>query len=148
MNAENNDDFDFDLWLSACLFSRADKLTEDEWNDYFDTVSEDEFTKSGCPSCKYECEEDFWELRKYVIGYWDMGEFNEVVSSGFNEELAIEWFLENYQPKNRYAPYIARCETIYELEQRIKSGDTDLPYDGQTDRFENFGNAYYEALYN
>jgi hypothetical protein len=49
-----------------------------------------------------------WELRKYVIGYWDMGEFNEVILSAFNEELAVEWFLENYQPKNRYAPYIAR----------------------------------------
>ncbi|MDO8653295.1 MAG: hypothetical protein Q7R66_14010 [Undibacterium sp.] len=148
MNTENNDDFDFDLWLSAFELIKTCKLSEDEWTDYIDTVTEYEFTKNGCPSCKYECEEDFWELRKYMIGYWDMGEFNETISSGFTEELAIEWFLENYQPKSCYAPYIARCETFYELEQRIKSGDTDFPHDGQTDRFENFGNKYYEALNN
>jgi hypothetical protein len=85
------------------------------------------------------------EICDWLLGY---GEFNEAFLSAFNEELAVEWFLENYQPKNRYAPYIARCETICEAEKRIKSGDTDLPHDGQTDRFENFGNAYYEALYN
>ena len=41
MNTENNDDFDFDLWLSAFEFIRTGSLTEDEWNDHYNTVTED-----------------------------------------------------------------------------------------------------------
>ncbi|MBC3937082.1 hypothetical protein H8K47_17130 [Undibacterium sp. CY7W] len=131
MKPENTDAFDFDELFGNLDMSSARELTEDEWRDFAYFPREDSVT-----------EED------YLIGYYDMGMFNEITVRARNEELAIDGFLCDYQPKGRYAPYIARCETMIRAKGRIAAGYTDLPYDGQTERFENFGNKYYEALNN
>lgn len=147
MNTENNDKFDLELWLSAFKLVQSVRLTEDEWSDYFETVSEADFEQQGYFSDN-EKEEYPWAERKFVIGYWDMGMFNERLVKAFTEELAMDSFLYSYQPLSSLPPYIARLESLDEVELRIRSGDTSLPEDGQTDRFENFSNKYYEALNN
>jgi hypothetical protein len=92
--------------------------------------------------------QDYWVSKKFVIGYWDMGMFNEVVVKAYTEELAKDSFLCDYKPLGSQPPYIARCESLDEVELRIASGDTALPEDGQFWRFDNFANKYAEALRN
>ena len=81
----------------------------------------------------------------YVIGFYDMGMFDEFQVMAHDEDEAREIFIFNYVVKKE-EPYIARCETLKEVEERIKSGNTALPKDWQLSRFEDFSNKYYEAL--
>jgi hypothetical protein len=81
----------------------------------------------------------------YVIGFYDMGMFDELQIMAHDKDEAREIFLFNYTVKKE-EPYIARCETLKEVEERIKSGNAALPMDWQLPRFEDFSNKYYEAL--
>ena len=131
MKPENNNEWDFFDLVGDLDMSTSRELTEDEWNDYIYFPREDRYTE-----------------KDYLIGYYDMGIFEEKIVRACNEELAVDSFLHDYQPKRELQPYIARCETLLRAEARIAAGFTDLPEDGQFWRYENFGNAYYEALNN
>lgn len=131
MNQENNDDFDFNDWFGDMDMGTSRPLTEDEWNDYAYFPKEDRYTE-----------------KDYLIGYYDMGVFNEQIVRACNEELAADGFLCDYQSKRGLPPYIARCETVERAKIRMEVGYTDLPEDGQMWRYADFGNAYYEALNN
>ncbi|MEB0233265.1 hypothetical protein, partial [Undibacterium sp. 10I3] len=126
MNTEINNEFDFDDWFGDLDMSTSSELTEEEWSDYIHIVTDEEFTE-----------------KDYLIGYWDMGMFEEKIVRASNEELAIDGFLQDYQPKRGLPPYIARCETIRWAEARVAAGYTDLPEDGQFERYQDFGSAYY-----
>jgi hypothetical protein len=121
---------DFISWLESPNWT-GQEMSEEDWNDYIHIVTDEEFT---------ECD--------YLVGYYDMDVYGEQVVRASDEEFAIDGFLTNYQSKKGYAPYIARCETVYEAKERIAAGDTGLPEDGQFERYADFGNAYYEALNN
>src|SRR5450830_218424 len=107
----------------------ANNMTEEDWDEYLDADTHEEYT-----------------VRDYQIGYWDMGEYGEQIIRATCEELAEDSFLCEYQPKRKCQPYIARCETLADVAERIASGDKSLPSDGQTWRFEDAGNMYYEAM--
>jgi hypothetical protein len=123
--------FDMDDWLNAFNAAEAQPLTERDWNDYLYVKVEDEYTE-----------------RDYQISFYDMGVYGEQIVRACDEEFAIDAFLTCYQSKIGYPPFVARCETLYEVQERIAAGDTGFPEDGQVERYGNFGNAYYEALNN
>ncbi|MFZ6863066.1 hypothetical protein ACO0K7_10545 [Undibacterium sp. Ji67W] len=107
----------------------ANEMMEEDWDEYLDADTHEEYT-----------------VRDYQIGYWDMGEYGEQIVRATCEELAEDSFLCEYQPKRKCQPYIARCETLAEVADRIASGDNSLPTDGQIWRFDDAGNMYYEAM--
>ncbi|MFZ6773240.1 hypothetical protein ACO0LB_11050 [Undibacterium sp. SXout7W] len=131
MKPETNDEFDFSEWFGDLDMSTSVPLTEDEWNDYAYFPREDRVTE-----------------KDYLIGYYDMGVFDEKIVRACNEEFAIDSFLCDYQPKRGLPPYIARCETVTRAEIRREVGYTDPPEDRQFERYGNFSNKYYEALHN
>lgn len=87
-------------------------------------------------------------LETYVIGFYDMGMFDECEVVAHDEDEAVELFLFSYAKKRGIEPYIARCETLEEAGERIKSGNTALPRDWQLSRFDDISNMYHEALNN
>ena len=105
------------------------EMMEEDWDEYLNADTYEKYT-----------------VRDYQIGYWDMGQYGEQIVRATCEELAEDGFLCEYQPKRKCQPYIARCETLAEVAERIASGDKSLPSDGQTWRFEDAGNMYYEAM--
>ena len=107
----------------------ANEMMEEDWDEYLDADTHEDYT-----------------VRDYQIGYWDMGEYGEQIIRATCEGLAEDSFLCEYQPKRKCQPYIARCETLAEVAERIASGDKSLPSDGQTWRFDDAGNMYYEAM--
>lgn len=81
----------------------------------------------------------------YLIGFYDLGMFDEVIIEADDEETACEIFRDEYVPKkNGVRPCIARCETVQEAQSRIHRGDTSLPANDAD--WSDFGNAYFEAL--
>jgi hypothetical protein len=149
MNEENKDEFDLNTWLSTFDGCTYEEMSDDDWNDFLNIVIDEEIPEPDCLAHRDDMEEeDYWEEKKYLIGYWDMGNFNEVTARGFTEELAIDSFIANYRSPHGLQPYVARCETYFECENRIQSGDNSLPEDGQVWRHKNFCNAYYEELNN
>jgi len=82
---------------------------------------------------------------RYLIGFYDLGMFDEVMIEATDEETAREIFREEYVPKkNGVCPRIARCETVQEAQNRLHRGETSLPANDAD--WSNFGNAYFEAL--
>lgn len=115
-------------WLESPNWT-GQEMSEEDWDSFLSKTIEDEYTE-----------------RDYLVSYYDMGVYGEQVVRACDEEFAIDGFLTTYQSKNSYQPYVARCETLYEAKERVATGDTELPEDGQFERYSDFGNAYYEAL--
>lgn len=131
MTATNNKDWDFDEWLNALDMSESRRLTEEEWAHYVHLPIAEAFIE-----------------RDYLIGYFDMGIYEEITVRACSDILAMDGFLCSYQPKRELPPYIARCETKTDTKARLAAGYTGLPEDRQMERYADFGNAYYEALNN
>lgn len=86
-------------------------------------------------------------MDKYLIGFYDLGMFGEMVVEATDEECAKDVFRETYPPKkSRTSPYIARCELLSEAEERIRRGDHSLPANDNDWAYADFGNAYFESL--
>ena len=105
MKPENNNEWDFFDLVGGLDMSTSRELTEDEWNDYIYFPREDRYTE-----------------KDYLIGYYDMGIFEEKIVRACNQELAVDSFLHDYQPKRELQPYIARCETMLRAKARIAAG--------------------------
>lgn len=131
-----------------CLIDESTVMTEQDWADFFSINAQSLDAIADTDSTEDNGEEFVWEEREYLIGYWDMGNFGEVIVKGYDEELAIDGFISSYQSPRGLQPYVARCETLAEADERIKSGNNRLPDDGQTWRYGDFRNCYYEALHN
>ena len=107
----------------------AQNMTEEDWENFLDADTNEEYTE-----------------RDYKIGYWDLGMYGERMIRACTEEMAKEEFLDGYKSKLGYQPYIARCETLAEVKERIASVGDLMPYNGQTWVEGNPRNMYYEAM--
>lgn len=118
MMNENEFEFNFEKWFMNLEMSISRELTKEEWNEYADFQIE-----------------DFYTEREFLIGYYDMGMFDEIIVRASSKELAIDSFLDDYKPKRGLSPYVVRCETIELAKERIELGGADSPDDGQFWRY-------------
>ena len=124
-NAEQN------IYFKSHEQFSVNEMMEEDWDEYLDADTNDENTE-----------------RHYKIGFWNLGMYGEKIIRACSEEMAEENFLDGYKSKLGYQPYIARCETLAEVKERIASYGDLMPYNGQTWVEGDPRNMYHEALYN